>query len=303
MKLDLISILDVKDDLEDLLDSAMRLKGGALKQREPLKGKNLAMIFEKSSTRTRVSFEAGMSQLGGHALYLSPKEMQMGRGETIGDTAKVLSRYVDAIMYRAFSHEFMKELAANATVPVINGLDDAEHPCQALADLMTIKEQKDAFEGLKLAYVGDGNNVCNSLMVGAAIVGMDFAAACPKGYAPMPAYVAEAKKLARKSGGKVSVGEQPTVAASGADVLYTDTWVSMGHEDEAKAREKALKPYQINKELLKKAKEDAIVMHCLPAHRGMEIAAEVIDGPQSVVFEQAENRLHTEKAVLLMLIR
>ncbi|HVO77421.1 MAG TPA: ornithine carbamoyltransferase [Methanomassiliicoccales archaeon] len=303
MKLDLISILDVKDDLEDLLDSAMRLKGGALKEREPLKGKTLAMIFEKSSTRTRVSFEAGMAQLGGHALYLSPKEMQMGRGETVGDTAKVLSRYVDAIMYRAFSHDFMKELAKNATVPVINGLDDVEHPCQALADLMTIKEQKDKFEGLKVAYVGDGDNVCNSLMLGSAIVGMNFAAACPKGYQPKTVYVAEGKKIARKNGCRVEIVEQPAVAANDADVLYTDTWVSMGEEAEAKQREKVFKPYQINKALLKKAKHDAIVMHCLPAHRGMEITADVIDGPQSVVFEQAENRLHTEKAVLLMLIR
>ncbi|MDD1769526.1 MAG: ornithine carbamoyltransferase [Methanomassiliicoccales archaeon] len=303
MKLDLISILDVKDDLEDLLDSAMRLKGGALRSREPLKGKTLAMIFEKSSTRTRVSFEAGMSQLGGHALYLSPKEMQMGRGETIGDTARVLSRYVDAIMYRAFNHEFMKELATNASIPVINGLDDVEHPCQTLADLMTIKEQKDKFDGLKLAYVGDGNNVCNSLMLGAAIVGMDFAAACPEGYEPKPSFVTEAKKIAKKTGSKVSVVQQPTVAASGADVLYTDVWVSMGQEEETKRREKLFKPYQINSELLKKANDDAIVMHCLPAHRGMEITADVIDGPQSVVFEQAENRLHTEKAVLLMLIR
>jgi ornithine carbamoyltransferase len=303
MKLDLISILDVKDDLEDLLDSAMRLKGGALKDREPLKGRNLAMIFEKSSTRTRVSFEAGMTQLGGHAMYLSPKELQMGRGETVGDTAKVLSRYVDAIMYRAFNHEFMKELAESATVPVINGLDDVEHPCQVLADLMTIKEQKDRFQGLKLCYIGDGDNVCNSLMLGCAIVGMDFAAACPKRYEPKPAFVAQAKKIAKKNHCEVELTDEPTVAAHQADVLYTDTWVSMGKEEEAKEREKVFKPYQLNKELLKKAKHDAIVMHCLPAHRGMEITADVIDGPQSVVFEQAENRLHTEKAVLLMLIR
>jgi ornithine carbamoyltransferase len=197
----------------------------------------------------------------------------------------------------------MKELAATATIPVINGLDNVEHPCQTLADLMTIKEQKDKFEGLKLAYVGDGNNVCNSLMLGSAIVGMDFTAACPKGYEPKPTYVTEAKKLAKKTGSEVRVVQQPAVAASGADVLYTDVWVSMGQEEEAKAREKLFKPYQINSELLEKAEEDAIVMHCLPAHRGMEITADVIDGPRSVVFEQAENRLHTEKAVLLMLIR
>jgi len=303
MKLDLISILDVKDDLEDLLDSAMRLKGGALKGREPLKNKNLAMIFEKSSTRTRVSFEAGMTQLGGHSLYLSPKDLQMGRGETVPDTAKVLSRYVDAIVYRAFSHQVMMELAENATVPVINALDDLEHPCQTLADLMTVKEKKGKFAGKKLAYVGDGNNVCNSLMLGCAIVGMDFAAACPKGYEPNAALLKEGRKLAKQNRTQIEVTTDPAAAAKGADVLYTDVWVSMGEEKEMKEREKAFKPYQINAALLKKAKRDAIVMHCLPAHRGLEITDEVMDSKQSVVFDQAENRMHTEKAVLLMVIR
>ena len=303
MKIDLISILDVKDDLNDLLESSMRLKGGALRNREPLRGKSLAMIFEKSSTRTRVSFEVGMAQLGGHALYLSPKDLQMGRGETTADTAKVLSRYVDAIMYRAFSHEVMEELAVNATVPVINALDDIEHPCQALADLMTIKEHKGGFEGKKLVYVGDGNNVCNSLMVGAAIVGMDFTAACPKGYEPSDALTKKAIGLAKKHGSSFEIMANPAEAAKGADVLYTDVWVSMGQEEETKERERIFKPYQINAGLLKKAKKDCIVMHCLPAHRGLEIAAEVMDGPRSVIFDQAENRLHTEKAVLLMVMK
>ena len=303
MKLDVISILDFGESLEDILSSAERLKKGALKTAYPLKGKTLAMIFEKSSTRTRVSFEAGMAQLGGHALFLSPKDIQIGRGETIADTAKVLSRYVDCIMYRAFSHEMMMELAKNATVPVINALDDLEHPCQIMADLMTIKEYKGKFEGVKLVYVGDGNNVCNSLMVGAAMVGMDFVAACPKGYEPDAKLTKTAAKIAKKKGCLSQIVQDAKEAANQADVLYTDVWVSMGQEEETKERERIFKPYQINAALLKEAKKDCIVMHCLPAHRGLEISAEVMDGAQSVVFDQAENRMHTEKAILLMLIR
>jgi ornithine carbamoyltransferase len=303
MKRDIVSILDVEDDINDVLISAAVLKRGALKVSEPLKGRTLAMIFEKSSTRTRVSFEAGMAQLGGHALYLSPKDLQMGRGETVADTARVLSRYVDCIAYRAFSHETMLELAKHATVPVINALDDLEHPCQILADLLTVQEKKGKLQGLKLGYVGDGNNVCNSLMLGCAIVGMDFAAACPKGYEPNAALKKKARAIAREKGGTVEVVEGPPAAAKGADVLYTDVWVSMGEEAEAKQREKELRPYQINAALVAKAKKDCIVLHCLPAHRGMEITDGVIDGPHSAVFDQAENRMHTEKALLLELIR
>ncbi len=303
MKLDVISIFDLKDDLEDVIASAMRLKGGALKDAFPLRGKTLAMIFEKSSTRTRVSFEAGMAQLGGHALNLSPKELQIGRGETIADTAKVISRFVDCIMYRAFDHRMMLDLAKNATVPVINALDDLEHPCQAVADLMTILERKKRFAGLKLAYVGDGNNVCNSLMLGSAIVGMDFISANPEGYSPDQRLARKAAGIAKKKGSSINLVTDPKEAVKGADVIYTDTWISMGMEEEAEQRLKVFQPYQVNASLVKRAKKDCIVMHCLPAHRGNEITDEVMDGPNSVVFDQAENRMHTEKAILLMLIR
>lgn len=303
MKLDVISILDLKDDLEDVIASAMRLKGGALKDAFPLKGKTLAMIFEKSSTRTRVSFEAGMAQLGGHALNLSPKELQLGRGETIADTAKVLSRYVDGIMYRAFDHKMMLDLAKNATIPVINALDDVEHPCQTVADLMTVLEHKKRFKGVRLAYVGDGNNVCNSLMLGSAIVGMDFVSANPEGYGPDKRLAKKAGEIAKKEGSSFELLSDPKVAVKNADVIYTDTWVSMGMEEEAKERLKVFQPYQVNSVLVKRAKKDCVVMHCLPAHRGQEITDEVMDGLNSVIFDQAENRMHTEKAILLMLIR
>ena len=302
MKLNVISVQDFGESLEDIIDSAQRLKKGALKGADPLKGKTLAMIFEKSSTRTRVSFEVAMTQLGGHALFLSPKDLQLGRGETISDTAKVLSRMVDCIMYRAFKHEMMLELANSATVPVISALDELEHPCQTVADLMTIKEQKGKFKGLKLAYVGDGNNVCNSLMLGSAMVGMDFVAACPKGYGPDAKLNKQAEKIAKKKGCSIKVVEDPGEAASKADVLYTDVWVSMGMEGETKERERIFRPYQLNSGLLKKAKKDCMVLHCLPAHRGLEITDEVMDGPRSFVLDQAENRMHTEKAILLMLI-
>ncbi|RLF49401.1 MAG: ornithine carbamoyltransferase [Thermoplasmata archaeon] len=297
----LLSIMDVRDELHEIINLAMELKK-AKDIGEPLKGKSLAMIFEKPSTRTRVSFEVAMTQLGGHALYLSPKDLQLGRGETIADTARVLSRYVDAIMYRAFDHKMMVELANNSSVPVINGLDDKEHPCQIVADLVTIKEYKGEFEGKKLAYVGDGNNVCHSLLLGCAIVGMDIAVASPKGYEPEKEYVDLANSIGKQSGANVMVGNSMEEAASGADVLYTDVWVSMGDEAEAEERMRVFKPYQINSEVLSMAKKDAIVMHCLPAHRGLEITDEVIDGEQSAVWDQAENRLHAQKAILLTLL-
>jgi len=297
----LISMLDAKDEIYEILDLASELKDKQKKNipHELLKNKSLGMIFEKPSTRTRVSFEVGMTQLGGHALYLSPKELQMGRGETIPDTAKVLSRFVDGIMYRAFDHKMMLELANNATVPVINGLDNIEHPCQIMADLLTIKEKKKDFKGLKLAYVGDGNNVCNSLLLGAAIVGMNMGVGCPKGYEPNKEILEKAKKIAKS---KIEISENPFDAAENADIIYTDVWVSMGDESEKEKREKIFLPYQINQKLIENAKKNCIVMHCLPAHRGMEITDEVVDGRKSVVFDQAENRLHAQKAVMVKLM-
>src|SRR6059036_3051774 len=304
-KRDLVSILDVKDDLVGLLELAARIKNRtkAGEPYEPLRGKSLAMLFEKASTRTRVSFEVGMTQLGGHALFLSPNDLQIGRGETISDTAKVLSRYVDGIMYRAFKRENVQELARNATVPVINGLDDKEHPCQVIADLFTILEHKGgAFKQLKLAYVGDGNNVCNSLLLGAATVGMDMTAASPTGYEPDAEILATARRIAKDSGSKILVVDDPVAAAQRADVVYTDVWVSMGQEKDKDQREKVFRPYQVNSKLLDHAKQDAVVMHCLPAHRGLEITDEVMDGPRSIVFDQAENRLHAQKAILSRLL-
>lgn len=296
----LISILDVEDKLGELVDKGIAIKGK--RYSEDLKGKSLAMIFEKSSTRTRVSFEVAMTQLGGHALYLSPDQMQLGRGETVEDTAKVLSRFVDGIVYRAFSHEMMVKLASNSTVPVINALDDLEHPCQIVADLMTIKEKKGRLKGLKLAYVGDGNNVCNSLLLAAPLVGMDIAVGCPKGYEPNMFEKARELTKEKKYGTKVEVFEDPKKAIEGADVIYTDVWVSMGMEKEKGEREKLFLPYQVNNTLVKNAKEDFIFLHCLPAHRGLEVAPEVIDGEHSAVFDEAENRLHAQKAILLELM-
>jgi ornithine carbamoyltransferase len=303
-KRDLVSILDVKDDLVGLLEFAANIKNRtkAGEPYEPLRGKSLAMIFEKASTRTRVSFEVGMTQLGGHALFLSPNDLQIGRGETIADTARVLSRYVDGIMYRAFRRENVIELARNATVPVINGLDDKEHPCQVIADLFTILEHRGSFKGLKLAYVGDGNNVCNSLLLGAAIVGTDITAACPTGYEPDAEILATARRIAKDSGSKIQVVDDPVAAAQRADVVYTDVWVSMGQEKDKDQREKVFRPYQVNSKLLDHAKKDAVVMHCLPAHRGLEITDDVMDGPRSIVLDQAENRLHAQKAILSRLL-
>jgi len=303
-KRDLVSVLDVERDLMGLLELAgnfkNRLKAG--ETFEPLLGKSLAMIFEKASTRTRVSFEVGMSQLGGHAVNLSPQDTQLGRGETIADTAKVLSRYVDAVMYRAYRHEDMVELARNATVPVINGLDDLEHPCQIISDLFTILEVKKKLKGLKLTYVGDGNNVCNSLLLGAAIVGAHISVGCPVTNRPNSGIVKEAERIARTTGSQIEIVVDPKKAVADADVVYTDVWVSMGMEKEKAEREKLFRPYRVNEALVKRAKQDAIVMHCLPAHRGLEITDDVIDGPQSVVFDQAENRLHAQKAVLARLM-
>ncbi len=303
-KRDLLSMLDVEKDLIGILELAASIKNRtkAGESYEPLRGKSLAMIFEKASTRTRVSFEVGMTQLGGHALFLSPNDLQIGRGETIADTARVLSRFVDGIMYRAFKSENVRELAQHASVPVINGLDDREHPCQIIADLMTIQEHKGELKGLKLAYVGDGNNVCNSLLLGCAEVGMHAAAGTPEGYEPDAHLVSEARRLARGTGARIEVVHDPFEAVTDADVVYTDVWVSMGMEKEREERERIFLPYQVNSKLVAVAKEGALVMHCLPAHRGLEITDDVVDGPQSVVLDEAENRLHAQKAILVRLL-
>ncbi|HVF10130.1 MAG TPA: ornithine carbamoyltransferase [Abditibacteriaceae bacterium] len=295
-----LSINDLaRDEANFLLAETARLKAELnefpARQRETLAGKTLAMIFEKPSLRTRVSFDVAIHQLGGHPLYLSPEDIGLGRRESVADVARVLSRLCDGIMARVFKHETVAELARAATVPVINGLCDREHPCQALGDLVTLREHK-GLEGCKLAYVGDGNNVCHSLMLLSAKLGVRFAAGVPEGYAPDPVMVTRARE-----DGEVEVTHDPRAAVAGADAVYTDVWTSMGQEDETARRLKAFPPYQVNAELLRYAAPDAIVLHCLPAHRGEEITDEVMESPQSVVFDQAENRLHAQKAVLVWL--
>ncbi|MDL2261278.1 ornithine carbamoyltransferase [Methanimicrococcus sp. OttesenSCG-928-J09] len=297
----LLSMADLSlEDIYGILDLAEEIKEKRSqgKVTDHLRNKSLGMIFEKSSTRTRVSFEVGMNDLGGHALYLNSNDIQIGRGETIEDTAKVLSRYLNGIIGRVYSHETLVKLAENATIPVINALSDKEHPCQVLADLMTIKEYKNRISDMKFVWVGDGNNVCNSLMLACAIAGMEIVVACPKGYEPAEEYIAKTKEL----GGILTITDNPLEAAKDADILYTDVWVSMGDEAEEEKRLKVFEGYQINEELIAVSKPDVIVMHCLPAHRGYEISAGAIDGPHSVVFDQAENRLHAQKAVLLKLM-
>jgi ornithine carbamoyltransferase len=290
------------DELKTVLDLADELK--ALRQRrephELLPGRTLGMIFEKPSTRTRVSFEVGIAELGGHGLYLAAG--QLGRGETIKDTANVLSRYLDAIMIRTFAQDDVEQLAENASIPVINGLTDYSHPCQALADLMTIRERLGRLSGVRLAYLGDGTNVCISLMVGAARFGMRFVAATPEGYEPDATAVAAARRAAVQMGGTVELVRDPVEAAREAEVVYTDVWTSMGQEKEADRRRKDLAGYQINDDLLSHASTDAIVLHCLPAHYGEEITEEVLYGPHSAVWDQAENRLHAQKALLALIV-
>ncbi len=306
LKKDLVSILDIAPDLASILARAAQLKKdrhrGLL--RATLKGKNLGMIFEKPSTRTRTSFEVAINDLGGHAIYLSSKDLQLGRGETIADTARVLSRYCDGLAYRAFRHADMLELARWATIPVINALDDLEHPCQIVADLLTMRERWNGrFAGHRLAWIGDGNNVLHSLMLGAATVGLDLLAATPARYGPRPGILRATRELARRSGAKISFTHSPRAAARGADALYTDVWVSMGEEAEQAARQEAFRGYQINAELLALAHPRAFVLHDLPAHRGQEITDEMLDGPRSAVWDQAENRLHGQKAILEYLLR
>jgi ornithine carbamoyltransferase len=290
-----------RDELLEVLDLADDLKG--LQQaRQPhhlLPGRTLGMIFQKPSTRTRVSFEVGIFQLGGTALYLAAGDLQLGRGETIKDTAVVLSRYLDAIMIRTFAQSDVDELAEHASIPVINGLTDSAHPCQALADVMTIRERFGRLEGLKVVYLGDGNNVCASLMVASAKLGMDFVAATPAGYRPAE----EAVQIAREAGGSVELVEDPSAAVEGADVLYTDVWTSMGQDAEREQRLRDLAGYGIDGDLLARAGGGAVVLHCLPAHYGEEITEDVLYGSQSAVWDQAENRLHAQKALMALVIR
>ncbi|MGE5173999.1 MAG: ornithine carbamoyltransferase [Betaproteobacteria bacterium] len=305
MKKDLRAISDLSfKDIDAILKRSAALKK-ALRQgkaRPTLKGKSIGMIFEKSSTRTRVSFEVGMYQLGGQALFLSSNDLQIGRGEPIADTARTLSRYLDGIMIRTFAQSTVDELARYAAIPVINGLSDLHHPCQALADLFTIREKKGNLKGLKLAYVGDGNNVANSLIEACVKTGMHISVACPHGYEPDAGVMREAKRESGKTGSELRIVNDPMKAVKDADAVYTDVWASMGQEAEHAVRVKAFKGYEVNAKLMKSAHPKAVVMHCLPAHRGEEISAEVIDGRQSVVFDQAENRLHVQKAVLEMLL-
>jgi ornithine carbamoyltransferase len=291
-------------EIEKVLDLSEHLKK-ELKAGNPhkvLHGKTLGMVFAKPSTRTRVSFETGMTQLGGHALYLGMNDLQLGRGETIGDTARTLSRYVDVIMARLFAHSDIVELAKYSSVPVINGLTDLHHPCQTLADLMTVRERFEKLKGVNVAWVGDGNNVCNSMMLGCSLVGANFRVACPKGYEPPADVMNQALENSKKSGSKIEVFHEPEKAVKGADAIYTDVWVSMGQEKEAEQKMKIFGPYQVNAKLVKLASPKAIVLHCLPAHRGLEITDEVIDGPHSAVWDQAENRMHAQKGLLVYLL-
>ena len=305
MKKDLLAISDfTSKELDDVLQLAASLKKLRKQGRmhQPLKGKSLGMIFEKSSTRTRVSFEVGMYQLGGQALFLSANDLQIGRGEPVADTARTLSRYLDGIMIRTFAQATVEELARHASIPVINGLTDLHHPCQALADLLTIREKRGKLKGLKFSYVGDGNNMAHSLIEACVKAGMHISLACPPGYEPDAGIMREAKLVAAQTGSEVRLSNDPGKAVTNADIVYTDVWASMGQESEHAKRVNAFRGYQVDVKLMKMADPKALVMHCLPAHRGEEIAAEVIDGPQSVVFDQAENRLHTQKAVLEMLM-
>lgn len=295
-----LSIAEVNEILE--LSGTLKAKLKAGEEHHLLKGKTLGMIFQKSSTRTRVSFEVGMWQLGGAALFLSANDLQIGRGEPVRDTARVLSRYVDGIMLRTTAHDEAIEMAKYASIPIINALTDLMHPCQALTDIFTIMEYKGSLKGLKMAYIGDGNNMLHSLLHACVKVGMDISVATPKGYEPDAVMVAEAKQVAETTGSKIVLCNDPLVAAQDADVLYTDVWASMGKETEQNIRKIAFVNYQINNEVMKVAKSDAIVLHCLPAHRGEEITDEVLEGKQSAVFDQAENRLHVQKAIMVLLM-
>ena len=300
--MDLISIHDItKDVMEDIFTRTKQMKDGKPAAAAPLSGKTLALIFEKPSNRTRVSFEVAMFQLGGHSIYLDHSSVRLGARESVGDVGKVLSRYVDGIVIRTFAHSRVMEMAQGSTVPIINGLSDRLHPCQVLSDIYTIYEKKG--EGkVKVAFLGDGNNVVHSWLYGAAKIGWQLSVATPPGYEPLPEIVKEALEDGKKTHAGIEITNDPAKAVRDADVVYTDVWASMGNEDEKEKRKKAFMGYQVNKELLGKTGKDSLVMHCLPAHRGEEITDDVIDGPQSIVLDQAENRLHVQKAILLLLL-
>jgi ornithine carbamoyltransferase len=300
MKKDFLTVCDLSSgEINSILKRAVELKSGKDASACPLIGKSIGLLFEKTSTRTRVSLETGIYQMGGQPVYMTSNEIQLGRGETVSDTARTLSRYLSAIAVRTHAHERIQEFADNATVPVINALTDLHHPCQALADIMTIYEKKGSLKGIRLAFIGDGNNVANSLVEAASLMGMDMMIACPEGYEPDPEVLEKAKNSAK---GEILILRDPKEAAGKADVIYTDVWISMGQEQETATRRKKFYAFQINSELIAGSKDDAIVMHCLPAHRGEEITEAVIDGPKSVVFDQAENRLHAQKALLEFLL-
>jgi len=304
MKRDFLALWDISNsEIDQLLQRAVELKSGADLNKCPLLGKSVGMIFEKPSTRTRISFEVGIYQLGGQPIYMNAEQLQLGRGEPVSDTAKVMSRYLSGVVMRTYLHSTIEEFSRHSSVPVINGLSDLHHPCQALADLMTIYEKKGKLAGIRLAYIGDGNNVANSLIEAAMKTGINLTLACPEGFEPDSLILERAKSvLASKTSGNISLLRNPREAAAMADVIYTDVWVSMGQEQDAQARRLKFKDYQINSELLTYAKDDAIVLHCLPAHRGEEITDEVINCKNSAIFDQAENRLHSQKALLEFLI-
>jgi ornithine carbamoyltransferase len=302
MKKDFISLLDfTPDELQFIIDQAAQLKNAPRNACDLLKGKSFALIFQKPSNRTRVSFETGIFQMGGNPIYLAPEDINLGKREPTADIARTLSRFVDGIVARVFSHDDLLALSKFATIPVINALSDLSHPCQILADMLTVQEEFGRFKGLRLAYIGDGNNICNSLLIACSRLGVDIAVATPAGYEPSPAYVAAARAAARESGAQVFLTTSAQEAASGAHVLYTDTWVSMGQEEETARRLKDFDGFQIDERLAAKADAKHIFLHCLPAHRGQEVAAAVIDGLHSKIFDEAENRLHAQKAVLKFL--
>src|SRR3990167_3326205 len=306
MKRDFLAIHDfTTKEIEHLLIRAKDLKAMQKKGVEQplLKGKTLGLLFEKQSTRTRVSFEVAIFQLGGYSLYLSPAQIQMGMGEEVRDTAKVFSRYIDAVVIRTFSHEIIEEWARHSDIPVINGLTDLHHPCQVISDMLTILEKKNRISGIRLAYIGDGNNVAHSLVEGAALMGMEIRLASPEGYEPDEVIIDNAKRLAKETGAVIKVMQDPSEAAEGADVVYTDVWTSMGLEAEEDDRRSIFQRYQVNRDLMERAKKDAIIMHCLPAHRGEEITNDMMESQMAVVFDQAENRLHVQKALLEMLMK
>jgi ornithine carbamoyltransferase len=301
MKRDFLTLRDLSQvEIDSLVRRSIEIKKGEAGNACPLIGKSIGLLFEKPSTRTRVSFETAIYQLGAHGIYMSSGDLQMGRGETVRDTAMTLSRYLDGMVIRTYRHSMLEEFASLSSMPVINGLSDLHHPCQAIADLMTILEKKKTLKGIRLAYVGDGNNVANSLVEAAARMEIRLSIACPEGYEPDAAVLERARDEAKA---EIAILRDPGIAAAGADVIYTDVWVSMGQEEEAAVRREAFRPYQVNDALLGRASSNVIVLHCLPAHRGEEITDEVMDGPHSAVFDQAENRLHSQKALLEFLLK